>query len=140
MDQINKLLAAVPPDGGGAEGKPLGKLEGLGPLGKIIEKITSPTAVGEPIALFNKVISVIVGIITLIAFIYFIFLFFTAALSWVTAGGDQKRIESAGNKITNGIIGMIIVVSAIFIIDLLGKILGINILNPFTFIVDIWKQ
>jgi hypothetical protein len=118
---------------------PLGKFEGLGPLGKIVEKITSPTEVGEPINLLNKVISIGIGFITLIAFVYFVFIFFTAALSWVTAGGDQKKLESAGNKITNGIIGMVIVVSAIFIIDLLGKVLGIDILNPFTFIIDIWK-
>jgi len=117
----------------------LGQFEGLGPLGTIIRRITNPRDIGEPINFLNKVISITVGFITLIAFVYFVFLFFTAALSWVTAGGDQKKVENAGKQITNGIIGMIVVVSAIFLIDLLGKVLGINILNPFSFIVDIWR-
>jgi len=136
MDRLNKLLSDVgiiTP----VPGTPLGRFEGLGPLGDTYKILTNP--VRNPIDLLNKVISIGIGFVTLIAFIYFVFLFFTAGLSWVTAGGDQKKIEGAGNKITNGIIGIVIVVSAIFIIDLLGKVLGIDILNPFTFIVDIWK-
>lgn len=113
--------------------KPLGQFEGIGPLGKLFSNID------EPISLLNKVVSIAIGFITLAAFLYFMFQFFTAGLSWVTAGGDQKKIENAGNKITNGIIGMVIVISAIFVIDLLGKVLGIDILNPFEFITKIWS-
>lgn len=117
----------------------IGKFKGLGPLGEIVEKITPSKDIKTPIDLLNKVVSIAIGFITLAAFLYFMFQFFTAGLSWVTAGGDQKKIESAGNKITNGIIGMVIVISAIFVIDLLGKVLGIDILNPFEFITKIWS-
>lgn len=136
----NKILADVgiiptPPSG---LGKPLGRFEGLGPLGKFIDSLGSQD-VGTPLSLLNKILSIFIGIITAIGFAYFIILFFTAALSWVSAGGDQKKVESAGKQITNAIIGLVIMVAAIFITQLLGTILGIEILNPFGFIIDIWK-
>ena len=121
------------------EGMSLGGLKGLGPLGEIIDKITGPKEVGEPINLLNKAISIVIGVLTAITFVYFIFLFFTAALNWLSAGGDQKKIETAGKQITNALIGLAIVIAAISIINLLGSILGISILNPFGFIKEIWK-
>lgn len=117
--------------------KPLGKFEGLGPLGTFINALSSQD-VSTPLSLLNKVISTLIGLISAIAFIYFIVVFFTSALSWVSSGGDPKSIEKAQKQISTAIIGLIVVVAAIFIIQILGDLIGINILNPLGFIKDIW--
>ncbi|OQA93689.1 MAG: hypothetical protein BWY24_00285 [Microgenomates group bacterium ADurb.Bin219] len=118
--------------------KELGRLEGLGPLGENFKNLIG-TNITLPLDLLNRIISIGIGLITLFAFLYFILQFFTAALKWITAGGDQKSIEGAQKQITNSLIGLVIVVSAIFIIELVGMVLGIELLNPFEFLKNIWK-
>ena len=50
-------------------------------------------------------------------------------VEWLISGGEKQAIESARNRITNGIIGMIIVALAIAIFMFIGEILGINLLK-----------
>ena len=128
-DDCNECTGCIPGE------KPLGSLEGLGPLGTFVKNLTK---VDEPISLLNNVISIGIGLITLFSFLYFILQFITAGLKWLTSGGDQKSIEAAQKQITNSLIGLVIVVSAIFIIELVGMILKIELLNPFDFLKGIW--
>lgn len=126
---INILLAQ--------EEHPLGgSFKGKGPLGETWRFALRPE---DAIGMFNKVISNIVGIMTVAAGLWFIFQFFIGAFSWMTAGGDKAAMENAQKKITNAVIGLVIIVAAIFIIDLLGRLLGLSILSPGKFIQDIWK-
>lgn len=117
----------------------LGMFEGMGPLGSFIKLLTANNDVNAPLSLLNRIVSISIGLVTLFAFLYFILQFFTAALKWISSGGDQKSIEAAQKQITNSLIGLVIVVSAVFIIDLIGKVLNIQLLNPFEFLKDIWK-
>lgn len=113
----------------------LGTFRGLGPLGTFnIEEI--PLAA---LGLFNKLISNIVGVMTVIAGIWFIFQFIIGGIGWLTAGNDKAKVESARAKITQGIIGLAIVIVAVFIIDLIGKLLGLDILQPGEFVLEMWK-
>jgi hypothetical protein len=114
----------------------LPKINFFGPIGNFLEGLTDITS---PINLVNKGIGIAIGLLTSIAFIVFMFLFFIAGFNWLAAGGDQKKVESAGKQIYNAIICLVIVVGAISIIDVVGKILGIDVLNPLGFLVDIWK-
>lgn len=106
----------------------LGQFRGFGRLG--LEGLTEGAAPG----IFTQVISVIIGVLTIVAGIYFIFAFLTGGIQYITSGGDKAAAEAARGRITNGIIGLVIVVVAVFIIDVIGNILGINILNPAEFI------
>ncbi|MEK7112912.1 MAG: hypothetical protein AAB875_06400 [Patescibacteria group bacterium] len=103
------------------EGTPLGKpLEGIGTLG-------TP---GEGFPLFTKFISSTIGLLTIVAIIWFVFVLITGAIGMIGAGGDKAALESSRKRITSGIIGLVIVIAAVFIVDLIGRILGIeNILN-----------
>jgi uncharacterized membrane protein len=48
----------------------------------------------------------------------------------MTSGGDKTAIESARKRIVNGIVGLVLVVAAIFAIRLIGYLIGIpDILN-----------
>ena len=102
---------------------PSGGFTGFGPLGNV----TSPTSAIET---FSKFITATIGIMTVIAIIWFVFIFITGAIAWMGAGGDKNALEAAKKRITTGIIGLAITVIAIFIIDLIGNLIGIkNILN-----------
>lgn len=99
----------------------LGPLRGFGPLG-------NPEGTG--VATFSKFISTMIGLMTIIAIIWFTFVLFTGAIAMIGAGGDKQALESARKRIINGLIGLVVVIAAIFILDLIGNIFGIpNILN-----------
>jgi len=104
-------------------------LEGFGPLG-----LEGANKASAPIV-FNKFLSGIIGIITIVGAIWFIILLFSGAVGIMTAGSDKAAVESAKKKITNGLIGLGVLVAGIFILDLIGQILGLKfLLDPGSFI------
>jgi hypothetical protein len=102
---------------------------GLGRLGNYVESLS----------LLNLTISATVGFLTAIAGIWFLYLLITGSISIMTAGGNKGQIEEGRGKIMTAIVGLIIVVAAIFIVDLLGTFLGFNIRNPAQLIQDLWS-
>lgn len=104
---------------------PEGGFRGFGPLGLEGEDAANAGTI------FNKFISSAVGIMSVIAFIWFVFLLFSGAYAIMSAGGDKERLENGRKKITSGITGIVVIVAALFIIDLIGFLIGIpDILNP----------
>jgi len=109
---MNKLLAiTIAPNGG---------FTGIGTLG---------TPKGTGITNFSSVISMTIGVMTMIAFIWFTFVLITGAIGIISSGGDKQALENARKRITSGVIGLIIVIAAVFILDLIGTIFGIPYLN-----------
>lgn len=51
-------------------------------------------------------------------------------INWITAGGDKNKLESAQHQITNGIIGMAVLVASAAIAAFLSQLFGIDLLNP----------
>ncbi len=74
-------------------------------------------------------LSNLIGFFTVLASLFFIVYTFSAAFSWLTAGGDSSKIEKAREKLVQGVLGLILIVAAYGIIELVGAIIGINILN-----------
>ncbi len=100
---------------------PPGGFSGFGKLGSGVD---APTT-------FNKFLSSTIGVMTIIAIIWFIFVFIGGAIGIISSGGDKAALEAARKKITTGIVGIVVVIAAVFIIDLIGDLIGIpNILNP----------
>lgn len=86
-------------------------------------------------AVFNTFLSAVIGLLTIIASIWFIFLFISGSISYMSAGGDKGKIESATKKMSTGLIGLAIVVAAIFVINFIGWAFGLEfILNPASFV------
>lgn len=77
-------------------------------------------------------ISKMVGMLTAVAGIAFLLYFLIGALSWITAGGDKGKTDSAQKQMTNAAIGLIAVVVAYFIAAIISFVLGIDFLNPIT--------
>ena len=109
---------------------PVGGFTGFGPLG-------SPQGTG--IFQFVGFISKVVGVMTIVAIIWFVFVLITGAISFISSGGDKQKLEAARSKITSGIIGLIITISALFIIGLIGTFLGVNLLDIGTLFGNIVK-
>ncbi len=107
---------------------PIGNLRGIGPLG--LEGERASTAV----PIFNRVLSAVVGILTVIAFIWFIYKVIVGAIGILTSGGDKTKLADARGNITYGVIGLVIVISAIFIINLIGYLIGVDIMRGAWFV------
>ena len=48
-------------------------------------------------------------------------------IQWITAGGDAKAAQSARDRITAAVVGLIVVVAAFAITLILGQVFGINL-------------
>ena len=127
---IKRTLAAQPTPIGQIGGKPgsgLGPWSNLGNIGDI----------SESAGIFTKIISNIIGVMTIIAGIWFIFQFIIGAYGFLSAGGDQKKVASAQQQITNALLGLVIVIAAYAIIYIVGEILGFRILHPEELIINL---
>ncbi len=52
----------------------------------------------------------------------------SAGYAFMTSGGDSGKTQSAGKEITNAVVGLLIVLTAYFIAQILQVIFGIKIL------------
>jgi len=104
----------------------IGDLEGLGPLG--IDPQRSDMKA-------SSLISNLIGILTIVAIIYFAFQVILAGYKLLTSSGDKNKASEAQLQITQGVIGIVVIIAAVFIVALVGKLLGIeNVLNIETWI------
>lgn len=88
----------------------------------------------EAPGLFNQIISILIGLMTVIAAVYFLIQFFIGAIEVMMSSGDKALLEKAQKKLRYAIIGILVVVAAIFFARLLGAVFGLDILNPTSFL------
>jgi len=74
----------------------------------------------------ENTISVVFGVLSLVAFIYFTIQTIFAGYAFISSQGDAKKLEEARHKLTNGILGLTIVVVAVGLGSLLAAIFGIE--------------
>lgn len=92
-------------------------LKGFGPLG--LEQGQ------DGISVFATFLSSAIGLITIIGIIWMVFIIVTGAVSIISSGGDKQALEGARKKISNGIIGLVVLISSLFILSLIGKLIGL---------------
>ncbi|KKT30194.1 MAG: hypothetical protein UW16_C0016G0014 [Microgenomates group bacterium GW2011_GWC1_44_10] len=80
----------------------------------------------------GTLLSNLITTITVVGSLAFVIFFTLGGLSWITAGGDKAKVSSAQTQMTQAAIGLIAIVASFFIIGIVGAVLGIDILNPFT--------
>lgn len=90
----------------------------------------SSGARGAALSDLETLVSTIVGILTVLAGLFFIVYFVIGATKWVTAGGDSSKVSKARDQMIQGVIGLVVVVGAYALIGLVGAIVGFDILNP----------
>jgi len=97
----------------------LGKIggEGLGPFGD---------APGDGLTGITKVVSSVIGIMTVAAGIWFLFQFIIGGFNWINAGGDKSKLQSSKDRLTNSFVGLIVVVAGLAIIALASTFFGFD--------------
>ena len=89
--------------------------------------ITNPTTkLGEGQAGLNQLVEISINILFAFAGLLFMAMLFIAGINYLNAGGDPKSSQAARARITNAIIGIIIVVAAFAITQLILSALGLN--------------
>jgi hypothetical protein len=78
---------------------------------------------------FGQLISALVGTMMIVAALLAFFFLILGGIQWITAGGDKAGMETARNKITHAIVGLIIVGAAWAIMMLVQNFLGITIIG-----------
>lgn len=64
------------------------------------------------------------GLATLIYFVW-------GATDWIMSGGDKEKVAGARKKMTNAVIGLVLLSLSYFLVGLVGDIVGFNPLGPF---------
>ena len=85
-----------------------------------IDPGTDGTTVAE------KLISNIIGILTAVAFIYFVFQVIIAAYQYISSEGDKAKISASRKRITEGILGLVISTIALGLGALFASLLGVK--------------
>ncbi len=91
--------------------------EGIGPFGQNQHS-------RNPIDVLGNVLSRIIGILTLVAVIYFIFQVIFAGYTWISAGGDSQKVKLAQDKLWQSVLGLTIVIFAVAFVSLMGYLIG----------------
>lgn len=114
------MIKLIPP--AQAATTPLGNIDCVGGF--------CPAAPGESARVIEILLSTIVGFLTIVAGLAFLIYFLVGGLSWITGGDDKNKVDAAKKYMTNGAIGMIVIVASYAIVWIVGQVLGLDILNP----------
>src|SRR3990170_6221940 len=73
-------------------------------------------------------VSVVIRVILLVAFVIAFIFLLIGGLRWIIAGGDKAAAESARGTLTAAVIGLIIVLSAWALMFFIEKVFGVTII------------
>lgn len=99
-----------------------------------MEPITNP-ALGSSlqgftgVGFFNDLLPRLIGLSFVIGIVIFLFFMVLGAIQWIISGGDKAALEGAKGKITNAIVGIIILFSIFAILKIVEDFFGIDILS-----------
>lgn len=117
------LLAAFDAGGGGGAGS-------VGGDGKISNPALGPVLQGfSGSGFFAAFLPRLVGLTLVIGVLLFFFVFAIGAIQWITSGGDKQALEGARGRISNGLIGLVILFAAFAVIRFIEFFFKINILT-----------
>lgn len=97
------------------------------PMVTIFGRVTPPAPfTGEPKAELGRLIGTGIRIMTIVAGFFFLVYLLLGAFDWITSSGDKERLAKAQQKLTNAVIGILIIFVVIGVWGYItGDILGI---------------
>jgi hypothetical protein len=75
----------------------------------------------------SKLITALLPVFITLSGIIFFVKILIGGFSYMTSAGDQVKVQAATKDITNSLIGLIVVIAAFFIIEIVQVAFGINI-------------
>lgn len=100
---------------------------------------TSGTSISNPVLgslgklsgseFFQKAIPAAVGVGFVVGALIFLFMLIWGAIEWISSGGDKQHLESARGRITNALVGIVVLFASYAILVVIGNFFHIDILN-----------
>lgn len=79
-------------------------------------------------ALFNNAVLLIFMVAAILVFVMLLW----GGIEWILSGGDKEKVGNARKRIVNALVGLAILALAFLIVNVIGQIVGFQILNtPF---------
>lgn len=78
---------------------------------------------------FAKVIPSAIGLAFIIGSLVFFAMLVWGAIEWISSGGDKQHLESARGRITNALVGIVILFAAFAILNVIEIFFGIKIMT-----------
>lgn len=98
----------------------------------LAQNVTLPGYSGTGFKFENKTVADIFNdllpYIYVFAGIILLFMLIVGGFGMMTAAGDPKKVEASQKKITNGLVGFIIIFISYFVVQIVELVLGIKIL------------
>lgn len=102
-------------------------------MGNNLAAITNPIVDSSKnytgIQFFQKALPSFISLGIVIGAVIFFFNLMVGAIQWISSGGDKQALESARGKISNALIGLLILFSIFAVATLIGKFFKVEILT-----------
>lgn len=96
---------------------------------KVTNPVLGPTLSGKTgLEFFQSLLPSLVTLALVIAAIIFVFMFIFGAITWITSGGNKDSVAVAKSRVSNAIIGLIVLLLIFAFIAFLESFFHINIL------------
>ncbi len=104
---------------------------------RLLTQITNPVLPGSlgsggteaGASALGAVLGGVIGAIMILCFIIAFLYLLLGGFDWITSGGDKTKLTSARDKITNALVGLIIVGTVWAITTLVSQFIGIDFPN-----------
>lgn len=108
------------------------KLIALSILGPDKQSIKVQGVNGIPTGGLDTLIKAIrtgIAFIILFAIVFGLIILIYSGWQWMTSAGDKQKIQQARQRITFVIVGLVVVLISFFVLSILGRFLGVNLLK-----------
>lgn len=105
-------------------------------VAQVIENPVGPSGFAGGGEFFAALVPGLIRIGFVVGVLVFFFVLLIGAIQWMTSGGDKAAVESARGKITNAIIGIIILFSLFAVLIIIGKFFKLDVLENLMFSIE----
>ena len=81
------------------------------------------------VSFFQKLITSLIDLALVVGALIFLFMLIMGAIQWISSGGDKQAIETARGRISNALIGIVVLFAVFAILQLIQYFFHISILT-----------
>lgn len=99
-----------------------------GPNPEITNPVLGPLGEMSGVSFAQNFVPSLIRLAFIAGTIVFLFMIAIGAIQWISSGGDKQSLEAARGKVTNAIIGLVLLFSLFAILALIETFFGIKIM------------